>query len=467
MELLGKLNAWLRDGGGTAVSALAEVRADLRASAAMQPRPDDWVGLATLPVPLDEADVRLLAEAARGLDRAVRDDPATLLHGDLGTAMERLRTPEALRPFVLADTPLEVRLSRADFLLGRGGWQANEINICAGLGGLRVSDYDACVARQPLLNGFFATHGYRPLTPMDALARAAHRRCARLPGGEGRPFLAVVDWEGYDTAYLQDHLRIAAYYEARGFDTAVCNQRELRFAQGRLRLRGRPVDVVQREFLLEDIGQDPHSARPVLRAAAEGAAVMVTGFRAEWWSQKLSFAVLHEAARAGLLPADTAALVRRRVPETWLLTPELAGAGAAGPPARAEAVLKPSIGSLSQGVHLGADLTEKEFRAALQEAAADPHRPHVLQRLIPPATVPFPHYDEARDEVTFPESQLSIGVFVVDGVYAGAWSKVCARSRPTVIAHGNGGLWGSVWQPEGATGSVPAAHATAEGTATW
>ncbi|UYM23404.1 hypothetical protein NQP46_05745 [Streptomyces albus] len=111
MELLGKLNAWLRDGGGTAVSALAEVRAGLRACAAMQPRPDDWVALATLPVPLDEADVRLLAEAARELDRAVRDDPATLLHGDLGTAMERLRTPEALRPFVLAETPLEVRLS--------------------------------------------------------------------------------------------------------------------------------------------------------------------------------------------------------------------------------------------------------------------------------------------------------------------------------------------------------------------
>ncbi|GIG86262.1 ATP-grasp domain-containing protein [Plantactinospora endophytica] len=462
MKLLAKLNGVLRGDEGVAVTALADLQRELRAVAAMQPRPDDWIPLATVPVLLDHADAETLGEAARMLTTAVRDDPAVALYGDLDTAMRELRTPAALWPFIRAEIPYEVVVTRSDFLLGPGGWQANEINVCAGLGGLRVDDYDACVYRQPLLRNFLAAHGYQARSPMDALARAVHRRCEKLGGGSGRPLLAVVDWEGFDVSYRQDHLGIAELYAARGFETVVCHHRELRYQHGRLWVHGRPVDVVHREFLLEDMPQDPDSALPVLAAAVEGAIVLATGFRAEWQGQKIGFGLLHQAAGRGLLPPDTVEFVRRRIPPTWLLTPELLAEPDSPLPARTDLVLKPSIGSMSQGVRLGADMGDDEFRTVLGEAAANVDDPHVLQRLIPPVTVPFPHLNDARDTLSFPDSQLSIGWFVVDDEPAGAWSKVCPRSFPTVINYWNEGQFGSVWHPV-----VPAGPPEADGGTRW
>ncbi|WP_031509459.1 hypothetical protein [Streptomyces megasporus] len=448
MRLLDELNSRLRADEDAAVAALAEAQRELRAAAAMQPRPDEWIPLASVPVLLDREEVELLGEASRELTAAVRSDPAVALYGDIDTALEELRTPAPLRPFVRAEIPHEVELSRSDFLLGSDGWQANEINICAGLGGLLVEDYDACFSRRPLRD-LLAAGGCRARTPMDLLARAVHRRCEKLAGGDGRPVLAVVDWEGYDVAYLRDHVRMAELFAARGFETVVCHHRELRYEHGRLRLRGRPVDVVHREFLLEDMPQDPDSARPVLDAAVDGAVVLTTGFRAEWQAQKVTFGLLHQAARRGLLSPAAAELVRRRIPETWLLTPEALADGEAAFGAHTDLVLKPSIGSLSQGVRLGADMDEGEFRSALRAAAENLDAPHVLQRLIPPGTVPFPHLNDARDALSFPATQVSIGFFVVDGEPAGAWSKVCPRSVPTIIHHHNGGQWGSVRYPDG------------------
>lgn len=444
MRGVAALNRHLRQVGGAA-TALAHLQRELRAAAVMQLWSDRWMPLATAPVPLDPEDDEILAAAARQLTAALLRDPATALYGDAEAAFDALRTPKELRPFVRAEIPHEVVLSRSDFLLGPDGWQANEVNIGAGLGGLMVEDYDACVARQPLLEDFFTRHGYAARAPIDELARAVHRRCARLAGGTGRPLVAIVDWEGYDAIHRQQHERMAELLEARGFATVVCHHRQLRFEHGRLRVDGRPIDVVHREFMWEDLVEDPDSALPVLRAAEDGITVLTTGFRAEWQGQKLMFGVLHQALRRSLLSAADAAAARRHVPETWPLTPELLADGTLPPPE--ELVLKPSIGSMSQGVRLGADTTPEEFRQLLRSAAAQPDAPHVAQRLIPPTTVPFPHLNAAQDAVRWPESQISVGAFVVDGETAGAWAKVCPRSAPTVMNNTNDVQWSSVRHP--------------------
>lgn len=406
----------------------------------------------TVPFLVDADDHAQMRHGAAVLTAELAALPR-LVFGDLETAIRELRVQQAVAPFLKEDIPLSVRLTRSDFLHGPDGWRMGEINLTGGVGGLTVGDYDDVVRRYPLVADFLAEHHLSNVSPLSMLASAATERCARL-AIDDRPAVAVMDWQGFGDDQEAQQRKIADHYQAHGFDAVLCHHREVRYRDGRLWHGRRPIHVVHRAFLLEDLPTDPASAMPVLEAAADGAVVLISTFRDEWLAGKAAFAMLHEARRRGLLDPEASEVVGSLVPPTWLLAGE--DAGPPGPwlglaelrgRGRGELVLKPAIGSAGAGVLLGVGTPDEAFWSSAERAARE-DRTHVVQDFIVPGPVLFPSLDEGR--VVASPWQPHVGMFQVDGRYAGMWVRMRPGATPGIISAHFRASWGGGWAPSAA-----------------
>jgi hypothetical protein len=409
----------------------------------------------SFPLVLDLAEHHYLRHSSLVLS-ALAGTVHERVFGDIGATMDALRVPDVLRPFVSEPAPLGISLSRCDFLHGTDGWKSAEINVSGSSGDLLVDDYNRCLREDPVLADLLAERSLTSQVPAHLLALAVRDRCAELPI-DGKPVVAIVDWQEFGPSYAHQHARIADHYRALGFDAIVCHQREMRFEHGRLWRERRPVHVVHRQFLLEDIASDPESALPVLRAAASGAVVIVSGFREEWLGSKAFFAVLHAARGRGLLTAEEAGVVDSVVPRTWLLTEHDAGDIGVRPadlPPPASLVLKPLVGSSGAGVVLGPSVSAGEFGLAVA-SALDSGEPHVVQEFVNPAPTPFAWLD--GDLLTLDEGQPHPGFFVAEGEFIGTVTRVLRGSAVHPCGTEFGAVLGGV--------VAPADHKTASRTA--
>lgn len=444
MQLNRDLIDHLEARGEATVPALLDLRRRLKDAEG------DQLPLFAVPLALDPPEHALLIDTAIRLCDALAD-AALGVFGGLEEAMRRLRVHPAAAPFIRAEIPRNIRLARCDFLHSRDGWRSGEINLSGGVGGLTVRDFDDVIRTDPFLAGFIAEHGLTNISPPHVLASTVREYCDSLEIAE-HPTVALIDWQGFEVNHVHEHARIMDAYREQGFDTMVCHHREAVYREGRLWCRGRPVDVVHRAFLLEDLPTDPDSALPVLDAAADGAVVLISTFRDEWYASKAAFATLHEACDRGLLPPETVRMVAELVPRTWLLVGEddedagerwtVSPRDVAGRDPR-EVVLKPVIGSNSLGVVLGADTEPEVFRAAVDLAAHD-ELPYVIQEFIPPGPVPFPCLG---DDITVTSQQVSAGVYLAGGQFAGMRGWMLPDGRPRAFNFPNGAILGTIWSP--------------------
>lgn len=444
MQLNGDLLDHLRARGEAALPALLELRRLL------QDAEDGKRSLFAVPLVLDPPEHALLVDTATRLCDAL-EDAALGVFGGLEEAMRRLRVHPAIAPFVRAVIPHHIRLARCDFLHSPDGWRSVEINLAGGLGGMTVRDFDDVVRADPFLASFIAKHRLTNYSPPHVLASTIREYCDSHAIAEN-PTIALIDWQGYEVNHVREYAKITEAYREQGFHSIVCHHREAVYRNGRLWCRDQPVDVVHRAFLLEDLPTDPTSALPVLDAAADGAIVLIPSFRDEWYASKAGFATLHEAHARGLLSPETAHIVAEAVPKTWLLVgedDEQAGERWTVSPRDLtqrdprQLVLKPVISSQGQGVVLGVETHPEHFHAAVDIAARD-RLPHVIQEFIHPGPVPFPLLG---NELTVVPQQVTAGVYLADGRFAGMRGWMLPHERPTVFNAADGVMRGSIWSP--------------------
>lgn len=443
-----RLNAALIDylvaSGPVASSVLQDLGDQLDGALGLYSRP---AKPAALPFLVDEDDHALMRHGVDVLIAGLAALPE-LVFGNLETAMRELRVPQGVVPFLKEEIPLSVRLTRSDFLHGLDGWKLGEINLTAGVAGLIVGDYDDIVRRYSLVADFLTKRELTNVSPLGVLNRAVIERCEGL-AIDDRPRVAIMDWQGLGDGEKAQQERIAESFRAHGFDAVLCHHREVQYRDGRLWHDRRPIHVIHRAFLLEDVPIDPASAEPVLKAAADGAVVLISTFRDEWLASKAVFAVLHEARRRGLLDPETLEVVASLVPPTWLLVGE--DTGHQGPwlgldeirgRSPDELVLKPVVGSGTVGVVLGAAVLAEDFWSSAEQAAREA-RTHVVQDLIVPGPVLFPSLDEGRIVVS--PWQPAVGMFHVDGKYAGMWVRKLPGATPATISTRHRAPWSGGW----------------------
>lgn len=187
-----------------------------------------------------------------------------------------------------------------------------------------------------------------------------------MSSSSGKPRIAIVDWITVSTH--REFELIAEGLRRRGFDTIVADPRELQFSLGKLRdYDGKPIDMVYRRVLVEDMLRDPIGCQSLVEACRVGAVCLVNNFSSKPLTVKSLLALFHAPEGRELLSEQERQLVDDLVPITLRLTDdniELVRRE------KERFVLKPADGWGAQGLYLGWRCTRDEWDEHLRRSRA-------------------------------------------------------------------------------------------------
>lgn len=182
----------------------------------------------------------------------------------------------------------------------------------------------------------------------------------------GKPRIAIVDWVTVSTH--REFELIARGLSERGYDTVVADPRELSFSLGRLRCYdGKPIDLVYRRVLVEDMLRDPAGSGSIVEACRAGAICLVNSFASKPLTVKSLLALFHEPEAEELLGPEQLSLIRQIVPLTLKLTERNRAQVIAE---QERFVLKPADGWGAQGLYLGWRCTKEEWEEHVKRSLA-------------------------------------------------------------------------------------------------
>ena len=291
--------------------------------------------------------------------------------------------------------------TRGDLYVDETGFRLLEFNMGSALGGMDNADMCRAMLEHPVLAGFARAHR---LDYVDTLREQAVNTLVETgfePGS--RPMTAVADWpSSFQT--MEPYMR---HYNARlgklGLDAHPCHVGQLQVRDERVWLGDRPVDIIVRLFMIEDLLEYPDAAAltdPILDAAARGWVKIHTPMDTDLFASKGALAMLSDEANRPLFDEQELAALDRILPWTRMVRP---GPVTLEDGRRADLIdyalshqddlaLKPTLLHGGQGVLLGwradtnAQTWEERVRAALDG-------PYVLQRRIRPVPELFPGDD--------------------------------------------------------------------------
>jgi hypothetical protein len=242
-------------------------------------------------------------------------------------------------------------------------------------------------------------------------------------GKGARPVIAIVDWEGLPTA--PEFEMFKAFFEAAGHKTVICDPRSLELRRGRLHARGTPVNLVYRRVLTSELLTRGEDTRVLRDAYLKGAACVVNSFRAKILHKKMSLALLSDPRYGRLYTTAQRAAIRRHVPWTRKVRPELAEEIARR---RETLVLKPNDEYGGKGVILGWTVSQSEWEAAIHTATTESY---VVQEAVKIPHVPFP---VALDGLRYIDLMVDLDPYLFDGRVGGFMTRVSAAALLNVTA---------------------------------
>lgn len=202
--------------------------------------------------------------------------------------------------------------------------------------------------------------------------------------------VALVERRETTAGGVDEFARIAEYFKEKGSPTLVGDPREVEHQNDRFLLKGEPIDVVYRDFQLEEVVSIKTHGGSVegLEAAFAKNRVVSTVF-GEFDHKSLCELLTNPEFSSYFTPQEIRA-ARRRVPWTRLLlerrTADWAGKEADLLPTvrthRERLVLKPNRGYGGEGVVVGEAVTDSAWEEALNRAMEKP-KAWVVQEKVP------------------------------------------------------------------------------------
>ena len=349
----------------------------------------------TRPAFLGRAEKAQLVADLQILQAALTSLPERMFGGDVAAFARAVgMTDVQVTAIMRTQGATPTKMARGDLYLDETGFKVMEVNMGSSVGGGDNAILNrACLAHSAIAE-FVSAHG---LAYTDTLAETANTIFAETGGsaGDGR-LIAAVDWPGTIDTWKAVLRTSAREYASYGIEMVPCHLGELAVRDRRVWLGRRPVDVIYRIFLIEDLldPDGPALIDPVLRAAERGEVELFTPMDSQLYASKGALALLSDEANRHLYsPAELASL-DRLLPWTRMMRPgpvtvsgeqvELTEYACAS---RAELVLKPTSMHGGIGVVPGWLTDPDDWDRQLATAMAGSF---VLQRRVRPIPELFP-----------------------------------------------------------------------------
>jgi hypothetical protein len=346
----------------------------------------------TRPLLLGLAESERLNTDLQHVRTALVSLPGKLFGGDLAAFARAAGLADRQLAAVLGTRGANVtELARADMYADQAGLRLLELNMGSGVDGIENGEISRALLRHPVLREFARAHR---LHYVDTFGR--HVGMIFEETGFKRdsyPMVAVVDWPDHYQRIRTFLHEVTRRWRRRGLDAHACHIGQLTVRNGRVWLRGRPVDIIFRIFLTEHMLEPdgPALMEPLIEATRRGQVAMFTPLDAELYGSKIPLAMLSDHANRHLFsPAELAAF-DRILPWTRIVRPgpvtladgrtvDLFGYAAGH---QDDLVLKPALLHGGIGVVAGWDpaVSPRAWRDRLAGAMG---RPYVLQRRVRP-----------------------------------------------------------------------------------
>ena len=261
--------------------------------------------------------------------------------------------------------------------------------------------------------------------------------CYREAGGTAaKPMIAIVDYE--DVPTRTEHHLFRDFFESRGYPSLVCDPRHLTYEGGRLRHDGREIDIVYKRLLVNEFLERITELQPLLQAAKDQAVTLVNPFRCKPIHKKAIFAVLTDDELQPLFTPEERAAIAAHVPWTRRvregrttrdgreidLVPYVRGH-------RDGLVLKPNDEYGGKGVHIGWEMTESQWDAAVADALASSY---VVQAKVDLQRETFPEIGAGG--LQFRDLVVDLDPFVFNGEVEGFLTRLSGTSLANVTSGG-------------------------------
>jgi hypothetical protein len=294
-------------------------------------------------------------------------------------------------------------------------------------------------ASLPVMARFRERYETRSFGLSETMLRALRASYREWGGTADPPLVAIVDWRDVPTWNEFEILR--ERFERLGVPTIVCDPRELDFDGRRLAAGGRPIDLVYRRVLVNDVLARPDECRALVDAYAARAVCVANTFRCKIPHKKAFFAVLTDPRWDALLEPEERAIVRAHVPWTRMLADTRTTAdGAAVELAdytrrlRDELVIKPNDEYGGAGVVLGWETTPAAWDEAIERAMREPGA-WVVQRKVRVRREVFPCV-ETPHRVVFREMLVDLAPYLFRGRVGGFLTRLSTGGLANVTSGG-------------------------------
>jgi hypothetical protein len=372
------------------------------------------------PVFLGRAELAQLTADLEHLYTALTALPDRLFGGDFAAFARAVgMTEDQVTGVLMSRGTPATRLLRADLFPEASGFRVMEINMGSTVGGGDNAMINRAMLTHPGLAGFVQANS---LSFTDSLAAIANTIMAE--GGIGahdRSLVAAVDWPPAADKFNAVLQTSANELATLGIDFVPCHLGNLSQHDRRVWLGDRPIDVIYRLFMVEDLldPDGPALIHPVLQAAERGEVTIFTPLDAEVYGSKGALALLSDEANRHLCTADELASLDRLLPWTRMVRPgqvtvdgERADLLEYALDQRAELVLKPTALHGGLGVVPGWLTSQQEWDEQLRAAM---NEPFVLQRRVRPEPELFPAEGGLEPWV------LTWGAYLGRDGYGGMW----------------------------------------------
>ncbi len=232
----------------------------------------------------------------------------------------------------------------------------------------------------------------------------------------GHPYIAIVDF--LEEACLNEFHIFAEHFRKAGYDTEICEIRDLTYENGRLLSpTGHPIDAVYRRAVTGDIERHWEETQAFRNAVYDQNVCVIGAFCTQIAHHKIIFKILWMEESLSYLTKEEQAFVKEHVPMTCALNREITERFDILSN-KDQWIIKPYDSYGSRGVCAGVDVTREEWKALLPKHYDDDF---IVQEYCTPYASENCYLP---DEDAFKPYNNMPGLFAYNGKLAGIYSRL-------------------------------------------
>lgn len=298
----------------------------------------------------------------------------------------------------------------------RGGLKFTEYNAETPAGAAYNDALSRAFMALPVMQAFSRSHIALPIPAAASVVDALLQAYRSWRGHSEAPSVVILDWN--DVPTYSEFVLFEHEFKARGIPVFIGDPRDAEYTNGRLSIAGRPVTMIYKRVLIDELVTRSGLDSPVVRAVRDGAVCMVNPFRCKLLHKKASLAVLSDERQAALLTAEERQAVVAHVPWTRVVeerhTEHSGGEVDLLPFIAANKdrlVLKPNDEYGGKGIVLGWTVDDDVWQAGIKTALAEPY---IVQERVEVPSESWPSLVDGT--VHFGERMLDTAPFLANGV---------------------------------------------------